>query len=117
MAMRIGVRSIRTRFVDELKKIKADNLKGLTIAAAIIKRESQRLTPVDTGNLRASTYVSSNKNKNTPIVEIGCTADYATLVHEEIDIPHTVGQAKFLETAVNNSTDRIIKAVSSRLRR
>lgn len=41
----------------ELKKIQGKTTAGLLEAALLIRGESQRLTPVDTGNLRASPYI------------------------------------------------------------
>jgi uncharacterized protein YyaL (SSP411 family) len=38
--------------------------------------------------------------KSQPKVVVGYTADYAVYVHENLEAYHSVGQAKFLESAV-----------------
>jgi hypothetical protein len=67
--------------------------KGLAVNAT-----AAPLVPVDTGRLRASGYVAPPEGG---MVEVGYGADYAVPVHERTEIGHKVGQAKFLETAVN----------------
>lgn len=56
------------------------------------------LTPVETGYLRASGYVSAPVVTNGHVaVTIGFGAYYAIYVHEILSARHPVGQAKFLE--------------------
>lgn len=70
------------------------------------------LTPVDTGTLR-STGVVLYKIKAASIVATvvfgGPAAPYALAVHERLDIHHTTGQAKFLETAFEQARPRIME--------
>jgi len=72
--------------------------KGLSISA-----DAVRLTPVDTGRLRASHYVAPPRGPDNE-VEIGFGTNYAIPVHERTDVRHEVGQAKFLQTAVQKGT-------------
>lgn len=67
--------------------------KGLAILADAVK-----LTPVDTGRLRASHYATPPE---AGVVEIGFGADYALPVHERTEVRHTTGEAKFLQKAVD----------------
>jgi hypothetical protein len=81
-----------------------------------IGRESERLmtmakmlTPVDTGALRSSGRVEGPINVSshgaTFVLAYGGVAlDYALRVHEDLQMHHDVGQAKFLETPVREET-------------
>lgn len=67
----------------------------LAIGKAILGRAIE-LCPIDTGYLRKSgTIIQSNNS-----VIIGFYAPYAIYVHESLEAYHKVGQAKFLENAV-----------------
>jgi hypothetical protein len=92
--------------------------------ATDIINEAVGLTPVDTGALRASAHVNS-PSYSTGGVEVilgfgGASAPYALYVHENLEAHHPVGQAKFLETPVEqhipgmvnriaDETDRMLK--------
>jgi hypothetical protein len=44
-------------------------------------------------------------------VHVGFSADYALRVHEDLEMPHKVGQAKFLETAIREMWDHVVPRV------
>lgn len=77
--------------------------KALIKALLMVEAESIRRAPIDTGNLRRSgggnATVTSSTEKEAKGVTF-FTANYATPVHERVDIPHTTGEAKFLEKAI-----------------
>jgi hypothetical protein len=57
-----GLEQVMNNLNKELAGIKARSMKGLILSAALIRRETETtppLTPVDTGNLRASWFVVS----------------------------------------------------------
>ena len=63
---------------------------------------AQKKTPVDTGRLRATGYVAPPvKDAQGHIVELGFGTDYGIYVHERTESHHPVGEAKFLENAIN----------------
>lgn len=68
---------------------------GLEIDADAVMR-----TPVDTGRLRSSHYVSPPVG-DPSVVQIGSGTDYAVPVHERTGVGHTVGEAKYLQNAVD----------------
>ena len=100
----------------ELRAIKGKTIEGLTVSAMLVRSRSQALTPVDTGNLKASTYNASGGTSDKPVVEVGYTADYAVKVHEDLGVYHKTGQAKFLETAIEKSKGDILDIVKKRAR-
>ena len=83
----------------ELKKIGQD-----------LKGKSQRLAPVDTGDLRGSAYsVQAGMG-----LEVGFTEPYAIKQHEEVGYRHPKGgEAKFLETPFKANVNKYINAVKA----
>lgn len=81
--------------------------------------ESKRRTPVDTGVLRASIHVEgperSGRNISTRIVAGGPAAPYALQVHEDLEAFHPVGQAKFIESTLNESRPHMANRVARRI--
>ena len=105
-------RKWRNNLSNARKNMQRGMLKGLRLAAALVKSESMKRTPVDEGNLKASHYVNVLKTKHGAAAEIGCTAEYATPVHENLESYHTVGEAKFLEKAVMENETEIRKIIA-----
>jgi len=56
---RKGLEEILSNLNKEISKIEGDIQKGLTLGMQLIKAESMKNTPVDTGNLKASHYLVS----------------------------------------------------------
>jgi hypothetical protein len=78
--------------------------RGLYTEANFIMTKSKILTPVDTGNLRATGHVEQPKfKKNKTVIEVdmgygGPAAGYAVYVHEDLNAFHAPPtMAKFLE--------------------
>lgn len=63
-----------------------------------ILEEAKRLCPVKSGHLKDSGYVRFDGKGFT----VGFGAEYAIYVHENMSAKHTIGQAKFLQTALVN---------------
>jgi len=99
----VGVEKVVRNLNKEISKIEGRCLSGLVSAGLMIRGESQKLTPVVTGNLRNSAYVVSSraveaapKNGDSsvvgkqqecrrsyiPMVIVGYAASYAIFVHE-----------------------------------
>lgn len=98
----------------EIMGIRSRSKAGLREAALVIRRRSMELTPVDTGNLRGSAYTETFDGVEGPGAEIGYTAGYAVYVHE-IDKSYTVGQWKFLETALKEKSHEILEIIRKRV--
>ncbi len=80
---------------------------GFAMAASAKKR-----TPVRTGRLRASAYVSPPTGDR---VEVGYGTDYALEVHEKTEANFKVGEAKFLENAFNERMDGFVARLGKRI--
>lgn len=77
-----GIDKVARNLNKEIAKIENRSAKGLTVAALRIRRDSQKKTPVDEGNLRASAFTETFKTTTGPAVVVGYTAEYAPWVHE-----------------------------------
>lgn len=76
------VQNIRRKTVDFSKAYE----RGVKKAGLMLQRESQKLVPVETGNLKASAFTRAvGKGWNTQ-VRVGYTAHYAVYVHENREI-------------------------------
>lgn len=99
-------------------KVDAEAKKALRAEAEIIMTEAKRRTPVLTGTLRASGFVSPVEGEIAMRLTFGGpAASYAVFVHE---IPperatHKVGQWKYLESAVLEAASHMAQSVSVRM--
>jgi hypothetical protein len=98
-----GLNEVLRNLNKEVAALKQRTVAGLWEAGLEVKRRSIELTPRKTGNLRASHYTIAYESSSGPTVEIGLTAAYAPFVHERLELKHPIGQAKFLETALQET--------------
>jgi hypothetical protein len=81
--------------------------------------EARKRTPVDTGNLRGTVHAEGPERKGRTIscdvVAGSSSEDYAFIVHEDMDAHHRVGQAKYIESTINESAPHMLERVASRL--
>ncbi len=61
---------------------------GMKRAGLFLQRESMEIVPVDTGNLKASSFTRHTGQGFTTVVIIGYTAAYAIFVHENLNAAH-----------------------------
>jgi hypothetical protein len=87
--------------------------KALNDVGNEVYSESQRRTPVDTGNLKASGRIApSNADGLAAVITYGGTAaDYALVVHET----HKT-QSKFLESALRDNERRLREEVADAIK-
>ena len=91
---------------------------------------SQPLVPVDTGALRSSGFVNTPVTSGDKIsVKLGyggpatkvnpktgeATTDYAVKVHEDLQMHHTVGEAKYLEKPARQLQPKLEGNIKRRL--
>ena len=107
-----------------LRDIAAANEPALKDVAQRAFNRSQELVPVQTGKLKQSGFVSSERSATGAKVAIGYAKDgdpdYAINVHEDLEVSHPTGQSKYLQTAVNetlhNVLDDYAKSVKAKTR-
>lgn len=87
--------------------------------AQIEMTESKRRVPVDTGTLRASGFVAEpvrkGRNISVTLSYGGAAEDYAIPVHENLEAFHRIGQAKYLESVLNESAPHMAGRVAARV--
>lgn len=84
---------------------------GLLEAGLQVQRVAQERTPVDTSNLKNSAFT---RKEGEMSVLVGFSAAYAVYVHEDMEARHTIGQAKFLESALRDNRDAILRIIQAR---
>ena len=106
----LGLKKIQ-RKIDMANRAGRSAIAGaILIEANRTARDARRRTPFKTGALRRSIYVVRPRIGNAT-TEIGYSAPYAIFVHERTELRHSVGQAKFLEVAVNASRNGFVKRI------
>lgn len=91
---------------------------GCRKAMRHLKEESNKRTPVDTGDLRASAEVSDNEEKRNFVVALCYDTFYAVYVHE-IPKRHKYAPTqdwKFLERAISESARTMIEIIQREAR-
>lgn len=111
-----GLDAVMGELNRQIGEIKGATVSGLLEGGLLIQRRSMQKVPVDTGNLRGSAY--TRKAQDDPMaVEIGYEAEYAAEVHEDLEVGHAVGEAKYLERATSESTQDVLKIVTAKAKR
>lgn len=87
--------------------------KGLKKAGLFLQRESQKVVPVDTGDLRNSANTRAEGSGAGTEVVVGYGTTYGLYVHEDLEARHKPGkQAKFLEEPLRKHRKRIVQIVA-----
>lgn len=82
--MRELIAQLKTRKKEQIVKFK----RGMFKAGLFLQGESQKIAPVDKGNMRASAFTRVQATGTRIIVTVGYTAAYAIYVHEDLELRH-----------------------------
>lgn len=90
------------------KKLQDDSrrsmLKSVDNFTTTEMREMKKRTPVETGELQDSGYTEKAHFVGDQVqARLGFTAEHAMVVHEDLEAFHRVGQAKYMESVINES--------------
>ena len=96
-------------------KINGNSRTALEVVLSSIQQESRRRTPVDTGDLRQSTQWRIDEVGGGLRGQVGSHLDYAVEVHERLNVPHPIGEAKFLWNAVTQNLPAYKKLLSDNI--
>lgn len=99
----------------------SETAKALFAAANYVLTISKaQYVPVDLGNLKNTGTVEepiiNGKNISVAIFYGGPAAPYAFEQHENLDFAHNVGQAKYLETPLNEFASQAAEFISLRIK-
>lgn len=107
-----GLAEMDRRLAKAIADRQQDAGRALYALGAQVRDDSIRQTPLDWGELRNSTYETLPVFEGEGVVvEVGvggAAADYAIVQHERLDFHHEVGNAKFLENAMNAMAPRLL---------
>lgn len=99
------------------KAIRAGGEDGVSDAADLVLEASQRVVPVETGDLKASGRVIRNGLTATVQYGAGLPDNRAAIVHEKTELHHNDGQPKFLENPAKASGPKVLEAIANGIRR
>lgn len=88
------LKAVKTRYPEGFKA-------GLYGAAEVIMADAAQRTPVDTGYLRNSRFIAWTDRVSATLFELGYGAVYAARQHYETSWNHRVGEALFLQRAID----------------
>ena len=110
-----GLDQAQANFKKAPDQYKWSVIKALMFVLLDLKGKSQRLAPIDKGDLRGSAYTSMDQSQL--VGEAGFTAPYATRQHEEVGYRHPKGgRAKYLETPLKDNLQQYIKKISDAIK-
>jgi hypothetical protein len=116
---RFNAADVARRLATAVREFPREAARALYEEAQVEAKESMKRTPVLTGALRASHEVSKpevgGREIRVTISVGGPAAPYALFVHENLDAYHPVGQAKFLESTLNESRPYMAERVARRI--
>ena len=100
-------------------KVKANErkgaAKGLYLGAEHVLEEATRLVPIVEGTLQRSGVASVDEDKLQAAVSYD--TPYAVRQHEEMDYQHAPGRkAKYLETPLNASREKVLELVAREIK-
>lgn len=103
------------------KSAKIEQVKSAMYQETLIElAECVERTPLEYGNLRASEHVEGPAQEGntivTKIVAGGPSAPYAIYVHEDLEAFHPIGDAKFIESTLNESASFMGERIARRVR-
>jgi hypothetical protein len=111
-----GDEEMRKNLLNCAKNCPMELLRACIEEMEIEKIEMQARTPVKTGLLRDSLAVMTPEVKNGKvIVTVGTDVEYAVFVHENLDAWHEEGEAKFIESVLNEAADSIAARIAARI--
>ena len=112
----LNKREVLKNLNKEIRAIEGRTENGMLLAAYLFLRTSRARTPVDTGNLKGGHYIVTAKTLRGYVAELGVMADYAVPVHENMEAKHPTGQAKFMESAIEDNTEKALNIIRQRAR-
>lgn len=118
-----GSAAMVKKFRNFVKKYPDEVGRAMYQVAQVMATEVKERTPVATGTLRSSVFVTTpvrtgsgaGSRVTVQIVCGGSAAPYAIYVHENLKAHHAVGQAKFLESVIMENRTALAGLVMKQL--
>ena len=116
MPLKIDVSSFLKGTNRALKQVDSAAVRAVDATADSIIKEAKRIVPVDTGKLKRSLKQETKRKASGAESVLGSDEDYALLVHEDLNLRHPNGQAKFLERPLIRSGDQLARELQKEFR-
>jgi bacteriophage HK97-gp10 putative tail-component len=114
-----GGDELRAKLLRMAERFPEDVARALYAEGSIELAEMKQRTPVETGALRASLAIHKpeiqGRDITVRITAGGPAAPYALYVHENLEADHPVGQAKYMESVINESHSSWTARLAKRL--
>lgn len=130
-----GLKTAEQNLQDKINKLTEKGGQGLLDALFYVGAETQKRAPVDTGDLRGSLQVKVDGElyaqgvngggieivgripEQTKKGEVSFNTKYAATQHEQISYNHPRGgQAKYLESTLVESQERILNCIAGKIK-
>lgn len=113
-----GIQESQLKLKQYEQRLRAATLEGVEEFQKIELQEMKRRTPVDTGELRESGHYDKPKSEGNRITAVfRFDAPYAMFVHEDLEAHHDNGEAKFMESVLQESAPYFSERVSEYVRK
>ncbi|KMM44861.1 hypothetical protein CWIS_13585 [Cellulomonas sp. A375-1] len=89
---------------------------GLTTGAERVRAVSVSRTPLDVGDLRSSQLVGP-ATEHELVASVSTDLPYAARQHEDLQLRHRHGRAKFLESAVADTAGEVQAIIATAIKR
>ena len=90
---------------------------GLNDVVLDLKGKSQRVAPLEEGDLRGNATAEVKKTNNGFVGEVGFGEEYALRQHENLNYHHNEGQAKYLEGPLVENTPDYLAHMAEKTRK
>ncbi len=104
-----------------IREFPREAARSLFLEARKIQKVSMKRTPVETGVLRASHDTEKPTQRagliETKITVGGAASAYAVPVHFRDELKHRVGQARFLESALNDARSQLALNIAASIKK
>lgn len=115
-----GTAEVQAKIVEALRSMSGNAEAALYQEAEREMTEAKQRTPVDTGTLRDSGHVQQPERDSDGVSVTmgfgGAAEEYAIIVHENLEALHPVGQAKFLESVLQESAPHLLERIANRIK-
>jgi hypothetical protein len=99
-----GAKEVAAKMRLTAERFRASAIRAVENFEIIEMNEMQKRVPFDTGELSNSGYITKPVwNGNRISAEMGFRAAHAMVVHEDLEAFHPIGQAKYMESVLNES--------------
>jgi hypothetical protein len=115
-----GAADVRGKIAAALLTMRTQAADALYREAEVEMIESKKRCPRDTGTLYNSGHVQPPEDTKDGISVTmgygGAAEDYAIVQHENLEFHHKVGQAKFLESVLQESAPYLLERIAKRIK-